>query len=137
MLDNLVARLRTETPMAAYTMIVMSTPVPGMEAEYNAWYSDEHLGDVLRTEGFRSARRLKVCAGYDSEHPYFAVYEIETDDPQETMRKLMARMEAGEWVVSKALGPAQVILLEAITPVIPADGSAPKGSSMVDGVGWV
>jgi hypothetical protein len=41
--------------------LVFSNPVHGKEDEFNAWYDDVHVPEVLRTEGYVSATRYKIC----------------------------------------------------------------------------
>ncbi len=52
------------------------TPPPGREAEFNAWYDEEHIPLRMRVAGFRSAQRYR-----DGEtQNYLAVYEMVSDD---------------------------------------------------------
>ena len=40
--------------------LVYSNPVPGMEDEFNEWYSDRHVHEILRVPGYLSAQRFRV-----------------------------------------------------------------------------
>ena len=40
--------------------LVYSNPVPGMEDEFNEWYSDRHVHEFLRVPGYLSAQRFRV-----------------------------------------------------------------------------
>lgn len=40
--------------------VVYSNPVEGREQEYNDWYSNQHLNDLLAIPGVISARRFKL-----------------------------------------------------------------------------
>jgi hypothetical protein len=51
---------------------------PEREAEWNAWYDDDHVPAMLGVPGFVSCRRYKDL-GHDGE--YLTVYEIEGVDP--------------------------------------------------------
>ena len=69
--------------MAKYVFVVFTEPVEGQDAEYNEWYSDVHIADVLKLDGIVAARRFKLAAmdpPQDGHRPYLALYEIETDD---------------------------------------------------------
>jgi hypothetical protein len=68
--------------MRRYKMITLSSPIEGREEEYNDWYQNVHLGDLVALEGIRSARRYRFARTLKEgdAHPYMAVYEIETDD---------------------------------------------------------
>lgn len=64
-------------------MVVQSRPVAGREDEYNAWYDDVHLPEVLTVSGFVSAQRYVTASTDGAEpYPYLAVYEIEGDGAQ-------------------------------------------------------
>ena len=38
--------------MGNYTMVVFTSPVEGREDDYNDWYDNQHLGDVIAAAGF-------------------------------------------------------------------------------------
>ena len=40
--------------------LVYSNPVPGMEDEFNEWYSSRHVHEILRVPGYLSAQRFRV-----------------------------------------------------------------------------
>jgi len=68
--------------MAKYKFIVFSKPVEGKEAEYNDWYQNRHLGEVVQTPGFVAAQRFQLShdlIGDGSAYPYMAIYDIEAD----------------------------------------------------------
>jgi len=46
--------------MAKYVFVVMTNAVAGQEAEFNRWYDEEHLADVLKLPGMVSAQRFQV-----------------------------------------------------------------------------
>lgn len=77
--------------MAKHILMVMSNSVEGLglgrEEEYNRWYSDKHLGDVLKVDGLVAAQRFKVVETIEGDKPwkYMAIYEIEADDPTSFM----------------------------------------------------
>lgn len=87
--------------MAEYVLVVYSRPVAGREDEYNDWYNNQHLKDVLAQPGYLSARRFKLTdfkldpAMPDPSHPYVAFYYMETEDPEAALNDMRARVEAG------------------------------------------
>lgn len=86
---------------------------PDRDAEYNSWYDDIHLGELMALEGFVSARRLRPVA---DDGPYVALYEIEGDDLQAILDNMLAH--AGELHLSDALQldpPPTMRLLEVTT----------------------
>ena len=58
---------------------------PSREEEYNEWYNNVHLPDILETPGFIRAARYENSAPDESNGKYLAMYEIETDDLGQTM----------------------------------------------------
>ena len=58
------------------------------EAEYNSWYDETHIPELLeQVEGFRSARRYRLAPHPSSTSwpwpPYLAVYEITGKTPEQ------------------------------------------------------
>jgi len=87
-------------------LIVFSNPRPGQDAEYNRWYTDEHLDDVLKVPGFVAAQRYSFAAPPGAPAPewnYLALYEIHRDRLDEAFPGLYAATEAGRMPVSPAL----------------------------------
>jgi hypothetical protein len=77
-------------------MVVFTGPTsPEEEDEYNDWYSNTHLDDVLKTPGFVRATRYKLFADQFEEagpppNRYLALYEIEAEDIRAAMDALVA-----------------------------------------------
>jgi hypothetical protein len=104
--------------MAAYTLVVMSNPVAGREDEYNDWYTNQHLGDVLRIEGFSAARRFEVSEGHSAPHKYMALYEMETDNPGAVLEDLTKKANTPAMPISSAMDAnVGMVLYRAITPL--------------------
>lgn len=59
--------------------------VPSREKEFNDWYDNIGLVDVLETPGFMAARRYEMKEYRSGRGKYFTVYDIETDDIDRTM----------------------------------------------------
>jgi hypothetical protein len=95
--------------MAGYHFVVLSNPAsPEVEDEYNDWYDNVHLRDVVDIPGFVSAQRFEWTArradDVAPDHKYLAIYEIDTDDLAETFNELMERAFTPQMPVSSALG---------------------------------
>lgn len=74
-----------------YILAVTSRALPGREAEYNRWYDDIHVGEVLALTGFLSCERFRVLDGEGRETGEFiAHYHVETDDPAALLQNLFA-----------------------------------------------
>ena len=74
--------------MARYQFVVSSNPVDGQEDEYNHWYDEQHLKDVLAVDGVVAAQRFKAAELTPTTHGYMAVYDPETDDLPRSMAHL-------------------------------------------------
>jgi hypothetical protein len=63
------------------------------EDKFNEWYDNVHVPDVMGTAGFLKAERYcsPEWSSYDLGR-YLAIYEIETDDINKTMKTLFERM---------------------------------------------
>ncbi len=83
--------------MDKYILLVQSNAADGRDAEYNDWYDNVHLGEVLEVEGFKAAQRFALHG--DSlagavDHRYLAIYEIEADNPQDALDALQAAVSS-------------------------------------------
>ncbi len=105
--------------MARGIIYVESRPSsPDRDQEYNTWYDEVHLGELVALDGIVSARRLRPV---DGDGPYVALYEIEADDLQSVLQNM--RANAGKLHMSDALqlDPAPAMrLLEVTTDYKPA-----------------
>ena len=61
---------------------------PSREAEFNDWYNDIHLPDLLETPGIMRATRYESRDPSQEGAKFLAVYEVETDDIDRTMAEL-------------------------------------------------
>jgi hypothetical protein len=104
--------------MNAYKLVVLSRPVDGRDDEYNDWYTNQHLGDVLKVPGFASAQRFKIkgdpVAG--EAWDYLAVYEIDHENPKSVLDELGKRAGGEQMPMSPALSSElYCVLYEPIT----------------------
>lgn len=93
--------------MARFSFVVYSNPAEGREQEYNDWYSNQHLKDLLAIPGVISARRFKLSGTQIRDaaqtYQYLAIYDIEADDVQSFIKELMLRTASGAIVRSTAM----------------------------------
>ena len=67
--------------MPSYTLIALTNPLEGQEEEFNRFYTEQHIPDVLKVPGVVAAQRFKICTDPSKAlYQYFATYEIEADD---------------------------------------------------------
>lgn len=97
--------------MQEYILVVYSNPVEGKEEEYNDWYNNQHLSDVLAQPDYIQARRYKLTdlkldeAMPNPHHQYVAFYHLLTNDPDAALKGMVARVEAGTIGLSDAMAP--------------------------------
>lgn len=98
--------------MAGHILAVITNPTtPQQEAEFNRWYDEVHLADVLSVDGFVAAQRFKLAhdAAMPSPGPYLAIYEMETDNPQDALALLTTMANEGGIEISPAMHPEKVV----------------------------
>jgi hypothetical protein len=104
--------------MAKATLVVLTNPVsPEVEDEYNDWYNNVHLKDVVAVEGFVGAQRFKIVeteAMAEAPKPaqrYLALYELDTDDIEGAAKRLtdVAMAGDGRMEISPALDAASAL----------------------------
>jgi len=69
--------------MARHVLLALVNATAGCDEEFNRWYEEEHLADVLGIPGFVGARRYRAADAQltgKPAHGYLTIYEIETDD---------------------------------------------------------
>ncbi|MFJ8816374.1 hypothetical protein [Amycolatopsis thermoflava] len=106
--------------MADDLFLVFSNPVPGRADEYNDWYDQRHLGDVLAVPGVTAARRYSLApaalpeaedmpAPPPAAHSYLAVYELD-GEPDEVMAEFLRWVGSGEMPLSDSLDLASIAM---------------------------
>lgn len=115
--------------MAKYLFLVFTTPQPGQDDEYNSWYNDQHLDDVLQAKGFTAAQRFRVEPQFGAPEirPYLAIYEIESDDPQASLGDLSGRAGTALMQITDALDSEASVTYLA-TPLTARVGGEPADS---------
>jgi hypothetical protein len=68
--------------MRHYKLVVYTKPVAGRDQEYNDWYENTHLSDLVAIPGINSAQRFRLAKSLSPETslPFLAIYDNETDD---------------------------------------------------------
>ncbi len=105
--------------MPKFQVLVMSEPTEGNEDEFNDWYENTHLDEVISSTGWSRAQRfgLAAQAGLECPRTYLAAYEAEAEDAEAVLRRLNETRDqrqqsrainmrtAGVWIFEE-LGPA-------------------------------
>lgn len=106
----------------SYTMVVLTNPVAGKEEEYNDWYDNRHIPDVLAVPGFVGAQQFKLVvnpAGGEPPWRYYAIYQLETENPQGAIDEILGRWCTDKMPNSESLDQTLFFgVYEAITPFV-------------------
>ena len=94
--------------MKHYNLVVLANPVPGRDVEFNDWYDNVHIGDILAVPGFVAAKRYKLVSDQKPHAPevewrYLAIYDMETDDPIAALAEVRRRDGTDQMVISDAI----------------------------------
>ena len=76
--------------MSKHVVVVLSEPVEGCEAEFDDWYENTHIPEVLETTGWTSGQRFKLTAEKGQKCPlqYLAFYEAEAESGEAVIARL-------------------------------------------------
>jgi len=89
--------------VARYSLFIFSDcKDPSREQEFNDWYSNVHLPDMLEVQGMISATRWMTPENRKGmKRKYLAIYEVQTDNLEEFDKKVRERgiwtMKAGRF----------------------------------------
>jgi hypothetical protein len=98
--------------MTRPTFVVFTNPTEGREDEFNNWYDNTHLSDVLKVEGFVAAQRFKLAETdppQEFPHRYLALYEVESDDLGYVTQALSEAGNSGAMFISESLDRPEAI----------------------------
>ena len=73
---------------------------PEMDADFNAWYNQEHVADLLKMPGFLNAARYETLKGGPR---YLACYELESVEALQSPEYLAFRANPTEWTKKMSL----------------------------------
>ena len=95
--------------MPRYQYIVLTKSIPGQIDQFDDWYDGQHLPDAVRFPGIKAAKRYKLLHGLNSsmerierDFDSIAIYEMETDDPDQLARDLIAQAGTPAMLLSDA-----------------------------------
>jgi hypothetical protein len=101
--------------MTGGRMIVFSNHAAGREQEFNRWYDDVHVPEVLQVGPIVACQRFKVADAQmmPQTHAYLAIYEFE-GSAKEALVALAAT--SGSMDMSDSLQDAHLCLVEPVGP---------------------
>jgi hypothetical protein len=79
-------------------LLVWTNPVEGREDDFNHWYSEQHVHDVVSVDGFVSAQRFEYAdthVGDPPDYRYLAIYEIDAPSVEVAKAALRAARDNG------------------------------------------
>ena len=81
--------------MASFILMIESNcSDPAKEAEFNEWYTNVHVQDVLKTGIVKRATRYEATAPpAEGRGKFVAIYEIESNDIAATMEEYKSKMK--------------------------------------------
>jgi hypothetical protein len=102
-----------------HILLVLTNAVEGRDDEFNDWYTNRHLDDLLKLDGVNAARRYQLSHVQRATPPYpyryCALYEIETDDLSQVLAALGERARTPAMPMSEAMAANSLILY--FTPI--------------------
>jgi hypothetical protein len=84
-------------------MLVFANPIPGHETEFNDWYTNTHMGDLVQLQGWMGAQRFRLvtnvqprptAAGYA--HGYLIIWDLEETDANLALSRMTAAIAGGK-----------------------------------------
>ena len=109
-------------------MVFRMDVAPEHETEFNAWYDDIHIPDLLRVPGIVSAKRSTLAEPQtmmqgenivmanarmiEAKYKYLAIYRIEADDPAAVLQDVVSRARTPAMEISPSFAEAYTILFE-------------------------
>lgn len=101
-----------------HLVLVLTEPTEGQEDEFNDYYENTHLDEVIETAGWKSAQRFKLAggAGADCPLPYLAVYEADGEDAQSIVDGMNASRPQRQQSGALNKGTGRVWVFEELGP---------------------
>ena len=100
-------------------VLILTEPTTGNEDEYNDYYNNLHLREVLETTDLQTAQRFKLVdqAGEPCPLPYLAVYETEAERGEDVIANLNENRAQRQQSDALNKRTARVWVFEEISPI--------------------
>ncbi len=113
-------------PLSRHLLVVLANAAPGTDDEFNRWYDQVHVPQLLAIPGLVTARRYRLDQRQmrgtrKRPYEYLTLYEIESDDPKAVGDQIIERALDGHVVVSPTLDVANSLTL--LFTEVDGDGS--------------
>jgi len=88
--------------------VILIAAIAGREQEFEQWYDQQHLRDVLKVDGVVRARRFRInykktTELSDVDWHSMVIYDIESDDPGQVIAAISAAANTPAMPVSDAV----------------------------------
>src|SRR5215813_10678007 len=97
--------------------IALTNPVEGREQEFNEWYDNQHIPDVLALPGCVSAQRFRLADHQLPNRPtpyrYLAIYEYEAASVEAAIAAVVERGGTSRMPRSDAVAPEMLTIFYA------------------------
>jgi hypothetical protein len=102
---SILAPGKREAPagQSRYAMLVFANPVPGLENDFNDWYTTTHMGDLLQLPGWIGAQRFRIVSSLNPRptregyrHGYLIIWDQEGTDASVPQRLMTAAIAGGK-----------------------------------------
>lgn len=109
--------------MARFVYAVLLNAVEGREAELNEWAHKQHLPDILRVPGFKTAQRFEATSEQRRPsvppHKYLHFYTLETENLAQSLHILGETSGTSQMPRTDAVAPGAVSwMFRPITPLL-------------------
>ena len=91
-----------------YKLVVFTNAVEGKDREFNDWYQNTHLQQIVSIKSFKQAQRFRfhanIVPGSGDTSRYMAVYDIETDDIGASLAAMNELAASGRMPLPDSMG---------------------------------
>ncbi|MGH7856998.1 MAG: hypothetical protein ACREQY_06660 [Candidatus Binatia bacterium] len=120
--------------MPKYHYVVLTSALPGRLEEFERWYDNQHIPDVLKVPGVNGVRRYRLLNAVtdtveDPPWSSLAVYEFEGDDPLAIARRLTEMAGSKAMPITDTIGPVRSKIIAELVAEHPAEDSGSTGRS--------
>jgi hypothetical protein len=94
--------------MPRFRMIMLSQANPGRDEDYERWYDEIHIPDMMQVPGFVAVQRFRVVKDVlgKTPYPFCTIYEIEADSADAALGAMFAALQSGKVRMSDSVDPA-------------------------------
>ena len=97
--------------METFMLAAFARPIPGREQEFGDWYENQHIPDIMRIDGFKSARRYECVDPPTRAGSFLTVYEVEAGQATDIAEAIDVARQAGQLVGSDSLDRSSLELV--------------------------